>query len=65
MSQPLPHAIIRWQVRQAVLRGQAAATRQALATAQTEAERAALADKLRAIQRDLRAMGPDPATRMG
>lgn len=65
MSQPLPHAIIRWQLRQALLRSQEAATQQALAAARTEAERAALADKLRAIERDLRALGPVPAARMG
>jgi hypothetical protein len=65
MSQPLPHAIIRWHLRHALLTAHLAATRQALAAAKTEAERAALADKLRDIERGLRALGPDPAAKMG
>jgi len=65
MSQPLPHAIIRWQLRHALLAAQRAAARQALDAARTDAERATLAAKLHDIERSLRALGPDPAAKMG
>ncbi len=65
MSQPLPHAIMRWQLRRSLLESERHATQELLADARTSEEREALADKLRDIERSLRAMGPDPSPKMG
>jgi len=65
MSQPLPHSIIRWQLRRSLLLSEQHTAQEALADAHTSEEREALADKLRDIERRLRAMGPDPSAKMG
>ncbi len=65
MPQSLHHAHMRWQLRRALLESERATTRDALADARTPAERAALTEKLADLEHALRAMGPDPAPKMG
>lgn len=64
MPQPLTHAVIRTQVRRALLEREAEAVQRALADARTQDERATLTERLADVARSLRALGPDPAPRM-
>ncbi|MBA3827106.1 MAG: hypothetical protein H0X24_24840 [Ktedonobacterales bacterium] len=64
MSLPLTHAVVRAQVRRALLEREVSHLREALADARTQAERASLTERLDDAERGLRALGPDPAPKM-
>lgn len=65
MAQALAHSQARWLIRRALLAREQAAARQQLAVARTDAERTAQEAKLRAAEQAIRALGPDPAPKMG
>ncbi len=64
MPLPLTHAVVRAQVRRALLEREAAHLRDALADARTQEERATLTERLADAEQGLRALGPDPSPRM-
>ena len=65
MPQPFSHAILQWQVRHQLLEQEREGILTALASTLLDAERARLDEKLREVERTLRALGPDPSAKMG
>jgi chromosome condensin MukBEF MukE localization factor len=65
MPQPFSHAVLQWQVRHQLLEQEREDALTALASARSDADRDRLSEKLRDVERALRALGPDPSAKMG
>ncbi len=65
MPQPFSHTVLQWQVRRQLLAQEQEHIQTTLASAQTDADRTRLGEKLRDVERALRALGPDPSAKMG